>query len=160
MSEWLISAFFDSLLALAHGAIISCVLSNLYKQFADWKIQILNYFVLFSNWKAWCWISRTWATWYEELTHWTRPWCWKRWKTKGEGGGTGWDGWMASLTHWTHNMSLSKLWVLQSMRSQRVRWDSATEQQQSSKIWKLSGCIVGNLYVRLQSINCDKWWIH
>lgn len=35
MSEWLISAFFDSLLALAHGAIISCVLSNLYKQFAD-----------------------------------------------------------------------------------------------------------------------------
>lgn len=35
MSEWLMSAFLDSLLALAHGAIISCVLSNLYKQFAD-----------------------------------------------------------------------------------------------------------------------------
>ena len=26
------------------------------------------------------------ATWWEELTHWKRPWCWERLKVKGEGG--------------------------------------------------------------------------
>ena len=28
----------------------------------------------------------------KDLTHWKRPWCWKRWKAKGEEGGRGWDG--------------------------------------------------------------------
>ena len=30
------------------------------------------------HWKDWCWNwnSNTLATWYEELTHWKRPWCW------------------------------------------------------------------------------------
>ena len=28
----------------------------------------------------------------EESTHWKRPWCWERLKTKGEEGGRGWDG--------------------------------------------------------------------
>ena len=40
------------------------------------------------------------ATWYKELTHWKRPWCWERLKM-GEGDDRGWDGWMASLTQWT-----------------------------------------------------------
>ena len=47
------------------------------------------------------------STWWEELTHWKRPWCWERLKAGGEGDDRGWDGWMASLTGWT--LSLSKL---------------------------------------------------
>ena len=41
------------------------------------------------------------ATWCKELTHWKRPWCWKRLKAGGEGDDRGWDGWMASPTRWT-----------------------------------------------------------
>ena len=38
---------------------------------------------------CWNWSSNTLATRYEELTHWKRPWCWERLKTKGEGRGGG-----------------------------------------------------------------------
>ena len=34
------------------------------------------------NW-YWSWNSNTLATWYEELTHWRRPWCWERFMVKG-----------------------------------------------------------------------------
>ena len=43
------------------------------------------------HWKDWGWnySSYTLATWYEEPTHWKRPWCWKdwgqeKWETKNE----------------------------------------------------------------------------
>ena len=44
------------------------------------------------HWKDWCWSwnSNTLATWYKELTHWKRPWCWERLKAKGEGDGRWW----------------------------------------------------------------------
>ena len=32
------------------------------------------------------------ATWWEEPTHWKRPWCWDRLRTGGEGDDRGWDG--------------------------------------------------------------------
>ena len=32
------------------------------------------------------------ATWWEEPTHWKRPWCWERLRAGGEGGDRGWDG--------------------------------------------------------------------
>ena len=35
------------------------------------------------------------------LTYWKRPWCWKRLKAGGEGGGRRWNGSIASLTQWT-----------------------------------------------------------
>ena len=40
--------------------------------------------------KDWCWSwnSNTLATWWEELTHWKRPWCWERLKA-GEGDNRG-----------------------------------------------------------------------
>ena len=67
---------------------------------------------------------------------WKRPWCWERLKA-GEGGGRGWDGWMASLTQWTWTWeNFGRRWVtgrpgvLQSMGTQRVGYDWATEQQQ------------------------------
>ena len=74
------------------------------------------------------------ATWWEELTHWKRPWDWERLKAGGEGDDRGWDGWMASPTQlaWVWVNSRSWWWsgrpgMLQSMGSQRVRHDWATE---------------------------------
>ena len=43
------------------------------------------------------------ATWWEELTHWKRPWCWERLKARREGDDRGWDSWTDSM-----DMSLSK----------------------------------------------------
>ena len=31
-------------------------------------------------WKDWCWSCNTLATWWDEPTHWKRPWCWERFK--------------------------------------------------------------------------------
>ena len=63
-----------------------------------------------------------------------RPWCWERLRAGGEVGDRGWDGWMASLTQWIWVWANSGSWqwtekpgVLQSMGSQRVRHDWATE---------------------------------
>ena len=87
--------------------------------------------VLNMHWKDWCW---SWNTWYEELTHLKRPWCWERLKAEGEGVDRSWDGWMASPTRWTWVWASSGSWwwtgkpgVLQSMGSQRLRHDRATE---------------------------------
>ena len=88
------------------------------------------------HWKDWCWSwnSNTLATWCEELTHWKRPWCWKRLKAGGEGDDREWDGWMASLTRWTWVWASFGNWwrtgkpgVLQSMGSQKVRHNWVTE---------------------------------
>ena len=43
------------------------------------------------HWQDWCWSSSTLTTWYKELTHWKRPWCWERLKAGGEGWDRGWD---------------------------------------------------------------------
>ena len=87
-------------------------------------------------WKDWCWRwnSNILATWYEELTHWKRPWCWERLKAGGEGDDRGWDVWVVSLTRWTWVWTSSWSWcwtgrpsMLWSMGSQRVGHDWATE---------------------------------
>ena len=74
------------------------------------------------------------ATWYEELTHWKRPWSWERLKAGGEGEDRGWDSWMASPTQctWIWVGSGSWWWIgkpgmLQSMGSQRIRHYWRTE---------------------------------
>ena len=74
--------------------------------------------------------AETLATWCKELTHWKRPWCWERLKAGEEGEDRGWDGWMASPTQWTWVWASFGSWwwtgrpgVLQSMGSQRVRYD-------------------------------------
>ena len=78
--------------------------------------------------------SITLATWCKELTHLKRPWCWGKLRAGGEGDDRGWDGWMASPTQWTWVWVNSRSWwwtgrpgVLQSMGSQRVGHDWATE---------------------------------
>ena len=80
------------------------------------------------------WNSNILITWCKELTHWKRPRCWKRLKAGGEGDDRGWEGWVASLTQWPWIWASSGSWwwigmpgVLQSMGSQRVRHDWATE---------------------------------
>ena len=80
-----------------------------------------------------------------------KTWCWERLKAGGEGDDRGWDGWMASpsaQTQWTWVWASSRTWwwtgkpgVLQSMGSQRVGDDSATEQQQQP------ACICQHVYV-------------
>ena len=68
-----------------------------------WRKSTLNI-----HWKYWClsWSSDILATWWEEPTHWKRPWCCEKLKAGGKGDDRGWDGWMASSIQWT---CLSKL---------------------------------------------------
>ena len=77
------------------------------------------------------------ATWYEELTHWNRPWCWERLKAGGDGDDRGCDVWMALLTQWTWVWASSRRWwrtgkpgMLQFMGLQRFRHDRETKQHQ------------------------------
>ena len=88
------------------------------------------------SWKDWCWScnSNTLGTWWEELSHWKRPWCWKGLKAGGDRGDRVWDGWMASPTQWTWVWVNSGSWwwirrpgVLLSMGLQRVGHDWVTE---------------------------------
>jgi len=80
------------------------------------------------------WSSNTLATWCEEPTHLKTPGRWERLMAGGEGDNRRWDGWMASPTQWTWVWVSSGSWwwagrpgVLQSMGSQRVRYDWMTE---------------------------------
>ena len=80
------------------------------------------------------WNSNTFATWCKEPTHLKTPWCWERLSAEGEEDDRGWDSWMASPTQWTWVWASFGSWwwtgmpcVLQSMGSQRVRHDWATE---------------------------------
>ena len=92
--------------------------------------------VLSVHWKDWCWSwnSNTLTTWFEELTHLKRPWCWEKLGAGGEGDNRGWGGWMASLTQWTWVWVNCRSWwctgrpgVLQSVGSQRDRHDWGAE---------------------------------
>ena len=71
---------------------------------------------------------------YTKSMNWT---IWQPRETRGEGVGRGWDGWMASSTPWAWIWANTRRWwrtrkpgVLQSMGSQRVGHDWATEQWQ------------------------------
>ena len=95
----------------------------------------------------------------EELTHLKRPWCWERLRAGGEGDDREWDGWMAPPTQWTCIWVNSRSWwwtgrpgVLQSMGSQRVRHDWATdytEMSQFSKLWYFIIPSTWNSYVKV-----------
>ena len=89
---------------------------------------------------SWIFIGRTAAKaeapvlWPPDEKSWLISWCWERLKAGGEGDDGGWDGWMASPTQWTWVWVNSRSWwwtgrpgVLQSMGSQRVRHNWATE---------------------------------
>ena len=77
------------------------------------------------------WSSNTLATWWEELTHLKKPWCWERLKAGGEVDNRGWDGLMASLSQWTWAWVNSGCWWWTGrpgmLHSQRVGHDWVTE---------------------------------
>ena len=45
--------------------------------------------ILNIHWRDWCWSCNTLAIWCKEPTHWKRPWCWERLRTRREGGSRG-----------------------------------------------------------------------
>ena len=113
--------------------------------------------VLGIHWKDWCWSwnSNTLATWYEELTHWKRPWCWEGLGAGGEGDDRGWDGWMASPTRWAWVWVDSGSWwwigkpgVLQFMGSQRVRHNWVTELNWLTKACRTSETSSETVFLR------------
>ena len=84
---------------------------------------------------CWSYSSYTLATWCKEPTHWKRFWCLERLRA-GEEVDRGWDGWIAWPIQWTWVWTNSgRQWrtrkpgVLQSMRSQILRHNLATEQK-------------------------------
>ena len=132
-----------------------------------YSLEYPEYSVLNIHWKDWCWSwnSNTLATWCEELTHWKRPWCWKRLKAEGEGDDRGWDGWMASLIQWTWVWASSRnLWwtgkpgLLQSMGSQRVRHGWVTELKRYSYSFQILETLVTIEYWYL-TWKVIFWWI-
>ena len=81
---------------------------------------------------------------HDVLTHLKRPWYWERLNAGGEGDDRRWDSWMASLTQWTWVWVSSGSWwwtgrpgVLQSMGSQRVRHNWATELNWTERYFKI-----------------------
>ena len=111
--------------------------------------------------KDWCWSwsSNGLATWCEELTHWKRPWCWERLKAGGEGDDRGWGGWMASPTRWTWVWASSRglRWtgkpgVLQSMESQRVRYNWVTELNRTEYLFYSL-----LIYLAVSGLSCGTW---
>ena len=127
--NWHSSANETSLVVL--GTLITCPLAS------EWCCQLLAPFVAYDSPNPclfffkpfilyWC------ITGYNPV-YWI---CWNRLRAEEEGI-RGWDGWMASPLQWTWTWANFRRWwrtgkpgVLQSMGSQRVRHDWATEQQQ------------------------------
>ena len=115
------------------------------------------------------------ATWFKELAHLKRPWCWERLRAGGEGDDRRWNGWMVPLTQWTWVWIDSGSWwwtgrpsVLQSMESQRVRHDLANRVSE----WELGRWEWGEVKWRTSSgsgvsfwgdenvLKYSTWWLH
>ena len=90
------------------------------------------------HWKDWCWSwsSNALATYYEELTHWKRPWCWERLRTGGERGTgdemVGWHYWLSEheFEQTPGDSERQGSLVLQSIGSQSVEHNWVTKKQQ------------------------------
>ena len=108
----------------------------MYKNFQIWEKHWLR------KWLSKLQIVRTVAEpetpilWPPDVTHWKRPWCWERLRTKRERGKREQNGWMTSPTQRTRVWANSrrqrrkgKPRMLQSLGSQIVGRDLATEQR-------------------------------
>ena len=73
------------------------------------------------------------ATWFKELTHLKRPWCWERLRA-GEGDDRGWDG-LVGITDST-DMSFSKLWeIVKDREAWRATVHGVTKSQTRLSDW-------------------------
>ena len=125
--------------------------------------------VLNIHWKAWCWSwnSTTLATWWEELTHWKRPWCWERLNARGEGDNRGWDGWKTTLTRWTWVWASSRSWwwtgkpgMLQSLGSRSWTWLSNWTELMGAMPWSsFLECWVQPLFHSPRSFSSRASWV-
>ena len=143
------------------------LLSSSYRE--NWGMRQGRKSTLNTHWKDWyqSWSSNTLAIWCEEPTHWKWPWYWEGLKAGGEWGDRGWDGWMASLVQWTGVWASSRRWwriektgVLQSMGSQRVGNDLATEQWHNHVAgkWVSQNWNLGDLSPKPMPLSVDSWW--
>ena len=132
--------------------------------------------------KSWVFIGKTdgeaetpniLVIWCKALTYWKRPClCWERLMAGGEGDDRGWDGWMASPTWWTWVWASSGSWwwtgkpgVLQSMESQRVRHDWATDLNWKLSLYLCDSCLCafslpsGPMSIETLDLKEDlEWW--
>ena len=79
--------------------------------------------------KDWCWRWRSniLATWYEELTHWKRLWCWERLKVEGE------EGEEDKMVGWNHQFNGHELGKLREMMRERMAWRPAVHRVAKSQ---------------------------
>ena len=124
--EWVAISFSRGSSQPRNQTWVSCIAGRF---FTDWATR-----EALGRTDNWSWSSSSLATWFEELTHWKRPWCWERLKAGGEVDDRGWDGWTASPTRWTWVWASSGSWwwtgkpgMLRSMWLQRAGHDWATE---------------------------------
>ena len=105
-------------------------------------LSILKKSTLNFHWKDWCWSwsFNTLTASCEELTNWKRPWCWERWKSKGE---KGWqtmrrlDGRIVE----SMDMSLSKLREMVKDREARhVAVHAVAKSQTRPSDWMATTC--------------------
>ena len=61
----------------------------------------------------------------DQPTHWKRPWCWERFRARGEGSDRGWDVFMVSIVR------DREAWCAAVLRTQRVAHKLVVEQQQT-----------------------------
>ena len=108
----------------------------------SWRKSNLNV-----HWRDWSWSlsSNILAPWFEDPTHWEKPWCWERLKGRGEGDKREWKGWVASL-----DKSFSKL---QENVKDREAWCVAVHGVTKSRTW------LTNWTTTTLSVNPTRMWL-